>query len=302
MSDFKSVANETATKLTLMVQEIEQAQASLDSLEQLVDATTTQIDTQWTELNSRAETLLNQLSAIRDQINTEATEVGQSLSQLKEKIASAQSEVEQEFNETKTGLDQLGSSLETIVPEQEETWQSTEEALTMLQEKTEEVETAIETAFSETGSWVQGELVTAMQTQTTGVVEQTDTLNTYITSECLAQLTEKSNEFSQRLIEVSDQLSQHLLETSSNTENSVTASLEGASSQHNSTIGSLVSMGQDASRALEDVGGTIDKTSSNALEALGLISTATDTTNVGFNTAVRVFNKAEELLQKLGVA
>jgi chromosome segregation ATPase len=302
MADFQAVASETATKLTMMVQEVEQSQASLDSLEQLVSSTATQIDTQWTELSSRAEALLSQLNAIREQINTEVSEVGQALNQLQEKITSAQSEVEQEFDETKASLDELDSTLETATPAQEEAWQATEAAFTTLQDKTQEIETALETAFSETGTFIQDDFVTAMQTHESAVTQQAEALQTYIASECISQLSAKASEFSDRIGQVADQLSQKLLEVSSNTDSSVTSSLEQAYSEHNSTIGNLVSTAQDVNRALDEVGKAVDETSSNVTRTLALVETATDTTNKGFNTSVDVFMEAKEILARFGMS
>jgi len=301
MSDFQATASETATKLTMLVEEVDQSQASLDSLEELVASTAIQIDTQWTELSSRGENLLNQLNAIREQINAEVTETGQVLSQLQEKIIAAQSDVEQEFDETRASLDQLDSALETATPAQEESWQATEEAFTTLQDKAQEVEAALETAFSETGTLIQDDFVTAIQTYESGILQQTQTLQTYISSECLSQLSEKSSEFSDRLTQMANQLSQKLLEVSSNAETSVTSSLDQAYSEHNSTIGSLVSTAQEVSRALDEVGKLVDETSSNVTRTLALVETATDTTNEGFNTSVDVFMEAKELLGRFGI-
>jgi|GEM_PF-3149959 len=301
MSDFQATASETATKLTMLVEEVDQSQASLDSLEELVASTAIQIDTQWTELSSRGENLLNQLNAIREQINAEVTETGQVLSKLQEKIIAAQSDVEQEFDETRASLDQLDSALETATPAQEESWQATEEAFTTLQDKAQEVEAALETAFSETGTLIQDDFVTAIQTYESGILQQTQTLQTYISSECLSQLSEKSSEFSDRLTQMANQLSQKLLEVSSNAETSVTSSLDQAYSEHNSTIGSLVSTAQEVSRALDEVGKLVDETSSNVTRTLALVETATDTTNEGFNTSVDVFMEAKELLGRFGI-
>ena len=301
MSDFKATANETATKLNMLVDEVDHSQASLDSLEQLVTSTATQIDSQWTELSSRAETLLSQLNAIREQIGAEVTEVGQALSQLQEKITAAQSEVEQEFNETKASLDQLDSVLQTAIPAQEEVWDLTETAFTTLQDKTQEVEAALETALSNTGTLIQHDFVTAMQAHESGILQQTETLQTYISSECLSQLSDKSSEFSDRLTQLADQLAQKLLEVSSNADSSVTASLDQAYSEHNSKIGNLVSTAQDVSRSLDEVGKLVDETSSNVTRTLALLETATDTTNKGFNTSVDVFMEAKELLGRFGI-
>ncbi|MFM7600965.1 MAG: hypothetical protein ACKO7R_07190, partial [Pseudanabaena sp.] len=206
---------ETATKLTMLVEEIDQSQANLDALEQLVATTTSQIDTQWTELNTRAETLISQLNAIREQINAEVTEVGQTLNQLQEKITSAQSEIEQEFEETKASLDQLDSTLESVTSEQEEAWETTETALTTLEETTQTVESALESEFSETIALIGEDFVTAIETHETEVTRQAEALQTYISGECLSQLSEKSSEFSERLTQIADQLSQKLLEVSS---------------------------------------------------------------------------------------
>jgi methyl-accepting chemotaxis protein len=301
MADFQATASETATKLTMLVEEIDQSQANLDALEQLVATTTSQIDTQWTELNTRAESLISQLNAIREQINAEVTEVGQTLNQLQEKITSAQSEIEQEFDETKASLDQLDSTLESVTSEQEEAWEATETALTTLEETTQTVESALESEFSETGALISEDFVTAIGTHETEVTKQAETLQTYISGECLSQLSDKSSEFSERLTQIADRLSQKLLEVSSNVEGTVTSSLDQAVSEHGTAIANLVSTAKDVSRALEDVGKTVDETSSNVTRILSLMETATDTTNKGFNTSVDVFMEAKELLGKFGM-
>ena len=69
MPDFQTTANETATKLTALLADVDKSQTSLDTLEQLVSSTETEIDTQWTELTTRAETMITQLSSIKEKIN-----------------------------------------------------------------------------------------------------------------------------------------------------------------------------------------------------------------------------------------
>jgi chromosome segregation ATPase len=298
MSEFQTTANETAIKLTMLVEEIDRSQTSLDNLDRLVSSTATQVNTQWTELTSRADTLIGQIDAIREQINTEVTEVEQALSQLQEKITSARSQVEQEFNETKASLNELDSALETVTSAQKEAWETTETAFTALQDKTQEIENTLETNLSETGTLIQDEFVTAMQTHESDIVQQTEILQTYISSEFLSQIADKSSEFSDRLSQFTEQLSQKLIEISSNSENSVSSFLEQAHSEHNSKIGDLVSTAGEVSHALEDVGKTVDKTSSNVTRMLSLLETATDTTNKGFNTTVDVFMEAKKLLAR----
>lgn len=86
MADFTTVANETVTKLTSLLEHTEQAQTNVEESRAQVSQFSEQIESDWTELSRYAQSLLEQASGAREELAAEDQETAQSLAQLKVRL------------------------------------------------------------------------------------------------------------------------------------------------------------------------------------------------------------------------
>lgn len=298
MADFETTINEAATKLAEIIEQADEAQSALDSLREQVTTASDQIETQWEALNTAAQTLLEKINTAQAELEAEGTEVTERITQFQDQIETLQTELGQELETVQTSLSALDDQTDTLMGDQETAWQAVETALTALQDQTTEAEAALEGTLSQSETFLQDDMIVEVQAQREEIESRSTALESYINEQCLPEITDKTAEFAERIADLLDRLSQKLAETSETTQTSTTDALDQLKQRQTDLIDGLVGTADDLNAEFEQIGGTIDRTTTTAVETFGLMQTGVDTANVGLESAIGVFEEAKEMLSK----
>ena len=149
MADFPTMAAETTSNLSTLLEETEQTQTSLQEAKAEITRVRQQVEEAWSGLSDRAQSLLERVNAGKNELSAKVESSTQVIAQLKQKIDTVQQELTQELEETKTAIAATDDKLNELIPELEESLNDTESALNSLQEK--EIGVELEQAATSTG-------------------------------------------------------------------------------------------------------------------------------------------------------
>jgi DNA repair exonuclease SbcCD ATPase subunit len=296
MADLGTIANETVTKLTTLFEHTDQVQATLEESQAQLTDLSGQVDESWAALEERAQALLEKINSVKEDLATEAQQSTEAINQLQDKMQSTKDELEQELEATKEAIAELGTQVESVIPAIEEAFQTAEESFTSLKESITELESGLDEVFSETHDYLADEMTGELGTHQTEIDEKVAALEAAIAEEYLPQLTEKSEAFSQHIADMIDQLSTQLQEIGEETEQSTQSTLDQIRQSQQDGVGELLDSVNEISQLMERLGGLIDNTTDAAIDVKDGLMTAVNTTNIGLNAAVGIFEDVVELL------
>ena len=116
-------------------------------------------------------------------------------------------EFTQELDETKTAIAALDEGIEAVTPELGESLKAAEDALNALQDK--EIGSETEQAVSQTEDNLQG-VNSEIENHQTTIEERSKALQTYISEQCLPEITTRVIQFAEQLEEVVAKLTEKL--------------------------------------------------------------------------------------------
>ena len=180
MSDFQTLASETASKLSTLADETETTQTSLIDTKNELARIRQQYEEAWEGLGEHAQSLIEQVNGGKTELATEVESVTQVIHQLQQTIGSTQDELTQELAAAKGAIAAIDDKLSEL--DFESDLEEAEDALEALgdQEIGAEVEESITQAVEELSGF--GGELTAFQS---GLEEQVDGLEAAISEQAV---------------------------------------------------------------------------------------------------------------------
>lgn len=299
MSDLQAAASETAAKLTALLGQADEAQASLRESQELVASVREQVEAAWTGLNEQAQALLDQTVNAKSELATETESVSQVVVQLKDRVAALSDELTQQLESTKTALSALDDGIEAQVPELEGSVQEAEAALTALQEK--EIGSETEAAVAQTADYLP-EVNSELESHQTALDQRAEALEAYIFEQCLPAITTRVTDFATQLEGVVETLTDRLQAVGDATEQSAQDILEQVSQGQNNLNQGLLDMGGKVEEVMNILSDVVEIASSSVLDASAALVEGANQTNTDAETSVGLLSEAKASLEKVARA
>lgn len=296
MPDFQTMAAETTSKLSTLLEETEQTQTSLQEAKAEIARVRQQVEEAWSGLSDRAQSLLERVSAGKSELSAEVEFSSQVIAQLKQKIDTVQQELTQELEETKGAIAATDDKLNELIPELEEGLNDTESALNSLPEKEIGVELeAVATSSQQKFSEVNDELQ-AFQTE---IEQQTETFQDYVSEQCIPTITDSTTALTDRLDETISHFTDRLQTVSDDVEGVTQELMEQVTNNQVRLFEQLEEVTQNLEELMGKLSNAVETATSSVLDASNTVVDGIDLTNPTCKTAINLLSQAEESLKAI---
>jgi predicted nucleic acid-binding Zn-ribbon protein len=295
MSDLQAATAETAAKLTALLGQADEAQASLQQSQELVASVREQVEAAWAGLNEQAQALLDQTVNAKSELATETESVGQVVVQLKDRVATLEDELSQQLESTRAALTALDDGIEAQAPELEGSWQEAEAALTALQK---EIGSETEAAVTQTVDYLP-EVNSELESHQTGLDQRAEALEAYIFEQCLPEITTRVTDFAMQLEGVVVTLTDKLQTVGDATEQSAQDTLDQVSEGQNNLNQGLLDTGRKVEEVMNILSSVAEMAVSSVLDASAALVEGANQTNTDAETSVGLLSEAKASLEKV---
>ena len=294
MADFQTMAAETTSKLSTLLDETEQTQTSLQEAKTEITRVRQQVEEAWSGLSDRAQSLLEQVNAKKSELSAEIQSSTQAIAQLKQKINTVQQELTQELEQTKTAIAAIDDKVNELTPELEADLNETESALNSLQEK--EIGVELEQAATSTVQKL-GEVNEELQVFQTEIEQQTETFQDYVSEQCIPTITDNTTAFTERLDQVIEHFTDQMQAVGDNVEEAMPELIERVSDNQVKLFEQLDEVTQQLEELMGKLSSAVEMASSSVLDASNTVVDGTDLTNTNCQKAIDILSQARESLE-----
>jgi ABC-type transporter Mla subunit MlaD len=295
MADFQSAVAETTSKLSTLLNEVNQTHEQLQTAKTEVNDLQQQIEQAWTSLNEQAQSLLESINSSKGELTTEAEGAEQAIAQLKQKIDTAQQELVQELEETKGAIAALDDHLAQATPELEADLQAAEEALSNLQEK--EVGVELEQAVTQTMqelSTVSGEL----QGFQAELSQQVETVSGHLSEQILPEIAAGADGIGMHLDEIVTHFDEQIQAMGDGVRETMQGLLDQVQQGQENCFGQLEIQAQTLEEVMGKLESAIETAGFSVTEAGRAVVDGIELTTEGSKTTVQLLSDANEALEK----
>jgi predicted nucleic acid-binding Zn-ribbon protein len=272
MADLSTIANETVTKFTTLFEKTEQIQTDLD------------------EFQEQLATLSEEELSAETQQNTDA------MTQLRNKITATRDELDQDLELVKETVVELANKVDAVIPEVEAAFQASEESFTLLAETILSLETELESVTSEANGFLADQVTTELAEHQSNIEDKVVALETTVTEECLPQIAHQVETLSHHITDMVEQMSTMLQNAGEQTEQSAQSTLDQISQFQRNEITELLDTVNQLAELMQRLSDLIDGTTDTVMNVKDGMLTAVNTTNIGLNAAVGIFEDVLEIL------
>ncbi len=291
---------DTLTQLTGLQQAIAEAAAQLAAPQTQLTTSVEQLEGEFDELISHAQSLLEQINGAKDSLATDADELIASLNDAHGQLEALQTEIPEEVAATQSGIAEFNQQLDAISQGIEATVPALEQSVSGLTEKAEQTEQALQQMLSEAQESLTGTLSSDIQSHQAAIAQRVETLQTFVTSECLPTLTSKATEFAAHLDDVIEKLTAKLQDLGTETEQKTQASLDQMTQDiEDKVFGDLIKTADDLEQLAQRLSQAIDTTSTSVGTSKDLLLTGMSTTNIGVNAVIGIFQELQEFFDRI---
>ena len=294
MPDFQTMATETTTKLSTLLEETEQTQTSLQEAKAEIARVRQQVEEAWSGLSDRAQSLLERVSAKKSELSAEVESSRQVIAQLKQKIDTVQQELTQELEETKGAIAAIDDKVNELIPELEEGLNDTESALNSLQEK--EIGVELEQAATSTEQKI-SEVNDELQAFQTEIEQQTETFQDYVSEQCIPTITDSTTAFTARLDDVIQHFNDQMQAVGDHVEEAMPELMERVSDTQVKLFEQLEEVTQQLEELMGKLSSAVEMATSSVLDASNTVVDGTDLTSTNCQTAIELLSQARESLE-----
>lgn len=296
MPDFQTMAVETTSKLSTLLEKTEQTQTSLQEAKAEIARVRQQFEEAWSGLSDRAQSLLERVSAGKSELTAEVESSSQAIAHVKEKINTVQQELTQELEETKAAIAATENKINELTPKLEEAFNETKSALNSLSEK--EVGAELE----ETATQTQQELNAVndeLQAFQTEIEQQTETFQDYVSEQCIPTITDSTTALTDRLDETISHFTDRLQTVSDDVEGVTQELMEQVTNNQVRLFEQLEEVTQNLEELMGKLSNAVETATSSVLDASITIVDGIDLTNTTCKTAINLLSQAEESLKAI---
>ena len=294
MADFPTMAAETTSNLSTLLEETEQTQTSLQEAKAEITRVRQQVEEAWSGLSDRAQSLLERVNAGKNELSAKVESSTQVIAQLKQKIDTVQQELTQELEETKTAIAATDDKLNELIPELEESLNDTESALNSLQEK--EIGVELEQAATSTGQKI-SEVNDELQTFQTEIEQQTETFQDYVSEQCIPTITDSTTALGDRLDDVIEHFTDQMQAVGDNVEEAMPELIERVSDNQDKLFEQLNEVTQQLEELMGKLSSAVEMASSSVLDASNTVVDGIDLTSTNCQKAIDLLSQARESLE-----
>lgn len=296
MADLQSMAAETTSRLSTLLDEAEQTQANVENAKVQITDIRAQIDEAWSGLSDQAQTVLGQVNTGKSELVTEADAVTQLLEQLKQKIDTVQQEILRELEETQGAIAAIDDRLNELNPALDEDLSAAEEALGNLNEK--EIGVELEAATTEAVqelSEMMGEL-TAFQAE---LEQQTAGFQGFVSEQCVPAVTEGVTMLSDHLDGLGEHFTDQIQAVGDAMEQETQGLMEQVNNAQDELFQELESTAQQLEELMTKLESAVETASSSVVDASGAVVDGIDMTSTACRTAIDLLSRARESLEAI---
>lgn len=294
MPDFQTMAAETTTKLSTLLDETEQTQTSLQEAKAEITRVRKQVEEAWSGLSDRAQSLLERVSTKKSELSAKVESSTQVIAQLKQKIDTVQQELTQELEQTKTAIAATDDKLNELTSKLEENLNDTESALNSLQEK--EIGVELEQAATSTEQKL-GEVNEELQAFQTEIEQQTETFQDYVSEQCIPAITDSTTAFTNRLDDVIQHFTDQMQAVGDNVEEAMPELIERVSDNQDKLFEQLNEVTQKLEELMGKLSSAVEIASSSVLDASNTVVDGIDLTNTNCQKVIDILSQARESLE-----
>jgi len=295
MADFQSVAAESTSKLTALLEEVAQTQGQLQTAKTELSDTRQQIDDAWTGLNEQVQSLVETINASKTELATEAEAVEQSIAQLKQKIDTVQQELLQDLEETKGAIAALDDQLTELNPELDGDLQSTEDAFTTLQDQ--DIGTELEQTITQTVQDLQT-VNTDLQGFQTELNQQVETLASYLSDQVTPAIATSVEGLGGHLDGIIDHFNQQIQDMGDGVKQSMQDLLVQVQQGQDGTFSQLETNVHTLEEVMGKLSTAVETASASVVEGGRTLADGVELTTESCKTSVQLLSDANAALEK----
>jgi chromosome segregation ATPase len=298
MADFATTIAHTAERLITLIQHADQSHGNLSELHQHVTTASSQIDSDWHDLHTHAESLLQHMQAAKTELSTEATQLHQILQQLKGKVEHLYADFQHDVADTKDTIAHFNQHVDSLMPELEKSAHEVETVLTDLKTKAGEIETGLSASVTQVENYLQHDFSSDLHTLHTDIEHHATELNNFLSHNLSSHLTTKVGEVEHHIDNAIHQLTQQVNDCLEQIEHSAKDSLDCTKQNQEHHVQGWLHTAQQLEHDMGTVKDAIHSLDEHYTRDKELLQEGCQLTNHGFNVAVGILHEWNQLLER----
>ena len=299
MSDFESAATSLAAKSAECLNQIEAINHRLEEFESVLRQRSEQLISQSTTIEEAFQNVSEKLTSVQAGINDRFELFFSNCSQVHDMIVEIRAEFQSQYDNLRTSLEEGNTPARASSADQDASWQTLQSGTSSLTDGCTEIQTLSESVTADVAGQIADSLAaTLAELEAKLSTESTDLTDT-IEEQALALIVGKSGEFASQIESAGSQLKGGLQDAGAVVEQSLSGNLEVLTSSFEESVASILELASSISDTFGDVSDTIADSIGSVSSTFDVIDDVTDASNAGLRSALKVFEEAKELLEKV---
>jgi len=301
MADFDSTAVALAAKSIDLQSELERATTECEHLSSVIQEKSEMLKTQASNFEQAATELLNKIKSSESELITRLDAFIASCTDVLHVFSEIKSSHDEQFHSVTTTINDFHASVGNVNDKYTASWESYDPQSSTYKEKQLHTQDFYHSLAADLSSDISNQIGNLLIDLESKLESEVSDFNQEIDSERLSAIVQQCGDFSSRIEEVSVSLKDSFENLSSSTESDLTGYLDSLKSQHEDSVTEIINSVDLANSAFQDIADRVSQTVDSVTDLLEIVNDITDSTNVGLNSAVKVFDEAKELLEKIAI-
>lgn len=299
MSSFETSSLELAARSTECLELVRELNASLDGFLETADANIQDLDSQFNELQDIGKEALEALTTLEDELIARLEKFGANCSNTLELISATRSSYEEQYQTAKGSAEESDTHIKEMESNQALSWESVSLHATALLEGYSDIANHLAAFTSEVTGEITSQVGSMLTEIPSRLQEETTTFGESIEEENVTKMMEEASQFTSKIEDVGASIKEGLQELGSLMEEGVTDTLESMYSTYEETISDIIDTANDLVETFNSVSDKVSDSVDSVGNTFDMIDEVTDATNIGLNSAMKVFEEAEKLLDRI---
>lgn len=299
MSNFETTALELAAKSTECLSQIDDLNASLDRLAESVDGGIEALDSQFNALQEIVKTALEALNTLENELAARLDKFGIGCSKTNEMINTIRSSYEEHYESAINRTEESNSQIKAIESEQSQSWESISSRATTLLEGYSNIQIYLATVTSVLTGEISSQVGTMLTEIPSRLQEESTAFSEYVEVEKISAMMEEASDLTSKIEDIGSSIKDALQDLASLMEDGITDSLQSMYGAYEDTLSDLIDTATDLVDTFNDISDRIPDSAESVAATFDMIDDVSEKANVGLGSALKVFNEAKELLERI---
>ena len=301
MADFDSTAVALAAKSIDLQSELERATTECEHISSVIQEKSEMLKTQASNFEQAATELLNKIKSSESDLMTRLDSFIAHCTDILHVVAEIKSSHDEQFHSVTTTINEFHAFVANMNDNYTASWESYGPQSSSYKDKCLHIQEFYNSLATDLSSDISNQIGNLLSDLESKLESEVKDFNQEIDSERLSAIVQQCADFSSRIEEVSVSLKDSFEILSSSTESDLAGSLDILKSQYEDSVTEIINSVELASSAFEDIADRVSQTVDSVEDLFEIVKDITDSTNVGLNSAVKVFDEAKELLEKIAI-